>query len=109
MWKSPAVSGSIKRICAAAPAWKFSESRAVLSAYEITRVRVGLGLRVHVLGLQYFCSKKRSRFRCVTLKASQILFTTKVHVHVQYCTVVVHVQYVYVYICTTLYGSTGST
>ncbi len=35
MWKSPAVSGSIKRICAATPAWKFSESRAVLSAYEM--------------------------------------------------------------------------
>jgi hypothetical protein len=35
MWKSPAVSGSIKRICAAAPAWKFSESREVLSAYEM--------------------------------------------------------------------------
>ena len=35
MWKSPAVSGPIKRICAAAPAWKFSESREVLSAYEM--------------------------------------------------------------------------
>ena len=34
-WKSQAVSGSMNRICAAAPEWKFSESRAALSAYEM--------------------------------------------------------------------------
>jgi len=61
MWKSPAVSGSIKRICAAAPAWKFSESRAVLSAYEMGAPKVRVALLV--LSYEYESTFVRKYFR----------------------------------------------